>query len=152
MRGVLPVGLTAAGAAAVAAAGTAIGAGPAVSAPLAASFALVATNPALPSARPRTVLAGHVLAVVGGLVAVKLAAPGPLAVTIAAALALMLMLATRTLHPPAVACGCVLALQPSHHLPIAVLLLTAAVLLAAILTGCARFMARRTADARQASP
>ena len=101
----------------------------------AALVALVLANPSLPSARPVAVLAGYGTAAVGGLAAVAVAAPGPPAVAVAAGLSLALMLALKAVHPPALAGGCLLALQPADHgRTVLLLIATAAAMALAIET------------------
>ncbi|WP_051174104.1 HPP family protein [Amycolatopsis orientalis] len=139
MKHALPILLTAVGAGGVAAAGIGSGIGPAASAPLAASLALVLANPALPSARPAAVFGGHALAVLGGAITALLLAPGPVAVAVAAAAGLGAMLLFRVVHPPAVASGCLMVLQP---LPTGVFLLGAAAALAVAILLRTRFTAK----------
>ncbi|WP_052120674.1 HPP family protein, partial [Amycolatopsis sp. MJM2582] len=136
MRHASPILLTAAGAGGVAAAGMGSGVGPAASAPLAASLALVLANPALPSARPVAVFGGHALAVVAGVLAAFALPPGPVAVAVAAATGFGAMLLFRVVHPPAVASGCLMVLQPW---PTGVFLIGAAAALAVALLLYARF-------------
>lgn len=139
MKHALPILLTAVGAGGVAAAGIGSGIGPAASAPLAASLALVLANPALPSARPVAVFGGHALAVLGGAITALLSTPGPVAVAVAAAAGLGAMLLFRVVHPPAVASGCLMVLQP---LPTGVFLLGAAAALAVAILLRTRFAAK----------
>lgn len=54
-----------------------------------------------PFSQPRHILGGHVLTTVCGLLFLQLAGPGWLSLAAASACALMLMLATGTVHPPA---------------------------------------------------
>jgi CBS-domain-containing membrane protein len=134
------------GAGAVAVAGILLGAGPAPAAPLAATWALVAATPAVPAARPRAVLAGYALSTLAGLLAsaaLGLAAPpGPwwhaaVAIALGAGLAVALMAGFDALHPPAAAAGCVVALEPLLHWPVALVMVAggAAVAAAAAVRG-----------------
>jgi CBS domain-containing membrane protein len=116
------------GAGAVAVAGVLLGAGAGPAAPLAATLALVATTPAAPAARPRVVLAGYALSTLAGLLTTAvlgLAAPSDpwwraaLAIGLGAGLAVAFMARFDALHPPAAAAGCVVALQPLLHWPVA---------------------------------
>jgi len=136
VRHASPILLTAAGAGGVAAAGMGTGAGAAASAPLAASLALVLANPALPSARPVAVFGGHALAVLAGVVAAFVLLPGPVAIAVAAAAGFGAMLLFRVVHPPAVASGCLMVLQPW---PTGVFLIGAAAVLGVALLLRTRF-------------
>ncbi|RQN40139.1 HPP family protein [Paraburkholderia tropica] len=57
--------------------------------------------PASPFSQPRNIIGGHVLTSLTGLVCLHLFGPGYMPMAIAAASALMLMMLTRTVHPPA---------------------------------------------------
>ncbi|WP_322049514.1 HPP family protein [Paraburkholderia sp. J67] len=57
--------------------------------------------PASPFSQPRNILGGHVLTSLAGLVCLHLLGPGYVPMALAAACALMLMMLTRTVHPPA---------------------------------------------------
>jgi CBS-domain-containing membrane protein len=127
-------GAVAAGAGAVAVAGVLLGAGPGAAAPLAATLALVVATPAAPAARPRAVLGGYALSTLAGLLSTAVlgaAAPeatglwwrATAAVALGAGLAVALMVRLDALHPPAAAAGCVVALQPLLHWPVALLVL-----------------------------
>jgi CBS domain-containing membrane protein len=74
-----------------------------LAAPLGASAVLVFALPAGPLSQPWAVLAGNTLSAVVGVALVQAGAgwaPAPLLAALAAALAVLLMLATRCLHPP----------------------------------------------------
>ncbi|MFD5247785.1 HPP family protein [Amycolatopsis sp. NPDC058340] len=148
MRHTLPILLTAVGAGGVAAAGMGSGVGAAASAPFAASLALVLANPALPSARPVTVFGGHALAVVAGRLAAFVLPPGPVAIAVAAAAGFGAMLLFRVVHPPAVASGCLMVLQPWHT---GVVLIGAAAVLGVALSLRTRF-SRDTGGAAGSGP
>lgn len=66
-----------------------------------ATCALLFAFPDGPFSQPRNVIGGHCLASLVGLIGVHLLGPGWAALGITAACALMLMLATGTMHPPA---------------------------------------------------
>lgn len=66
----------------------------------ATSIVLVLAVPEAEFARPRSVVAGHLLCAACGVLATYLP-PGPWQVPAAFAAAVLLMLATRTMHPPA---------------------------------------------------
>lgn len=68
--------------------------------PFATSIVLVLAVPEAEFARPRNVVAGHLLCAACGVLATYLP-PGPWQVPAAFAASVLLMLATRTMHPPA---------------------------------------------------
>ncbi|CAG9216780.1 conserved membrane hypothetical protein [Paraburkholderia sabiae] len=57
--------------------------------------------PASPFSQPRNIVGGHVLTTLTGLLCLHLFGPGYVPMAAAAACALMLMMITRTVHPPA---------------------------------------------------
>ncbi|WP_321846339.1 HPP family protein [Paraburkholderia bannensis] len=57
--------------------------------------------PSSPFSQPRNIIGGHVLTSLTGLICLHLFGPGYLGMAIAASAALMLMMLTRTVHPPA---------------------------------------------------
>lgn len=57
--------------------------------------------PSSPFSQPRNIIGGHVLTSLTGLLCLHLFGPGYVAMAVAAATALMLMMLTRTVHPPA---------------------------------------------------
>ncbi|WP_321788522.1 HPP family protein [Paraburkholderia sp. J94] len=57
--------------------------------------------PSSPFSQPRNIIGGHVLTSLTGLLCLHLFGPGTMPMAIAAACALMLMMLTRTVHPPA---------------------------------------------------
>ncbi|WP_321817518.1 MULTISPECIES: HPP family protein [unclassified Paraburkholderia] len=57
--------------------------------------------PASPFSQPRNIIGGHVLTSLTGLLCLHLFGPGYMPMACAAACALMLMMLTRTVHPPA---------------------------------------------------
>jgi CBS-domain-containing membrane protein len=62
---------------------------------------LVFVLPGSPLAQPRNVIGGHLVSTVMGLLAMALLGHGPLAMGAGVAAAIMGMMLTRTLHPPA---------------------------------------------------
>jgi CBS-domain-containing membrane protein len=122
---------TAFGAGIVAVAGAELANAPAVAAPLAASIALILGTPAAPAARAGAVLGGYLSAVISGIAVAAMTIPPVAAVTTAAALGTALMMASKRLHPPAVAGACVIALQPIGHWQEGLIVLCAACALAA---------------------
>jgi CBS domain-containing membrane protein len=141
-------GAVAVGAGVVAVAGTLLGAGPGPAAPLAATLALVVATPAAPAARPRSVLAGYALSTLGGLLAGAVtgaAIPSPgwgpaVAIALGAGLAVAFMARFDVMHPPAAAAGCVVALHPVLHWPVALVVLAGG----AAVAGAAAVRARRS--------
>jgi hypothetical protein len=124
----LTAGLAAAGVAGFQAAALS----PATVAPLAASVALVAAAPVLPSARSSAVSVGYLIAVGSGLLA-GLVLTDTFAIPVAAGIAVGLMLITDQMHPPAVAAGCLIASLDTRSLAVAAVTLLGAGLIAA---GC----------------
>ncbi|PVX70855.1 HPP family protein [Paraburkholderia unamae] len=57
--------------------------------------------PSSPFSQPRNIIGGHVLTSLAGLLCLHLFGPGYVPMAVAAACALMLMMLTRTVHPPA---------------------------------------------------
>jgi CBS-domain-containing membrane protein len=74
---------------------------PLLMAPLGASCFLLFGAPDAPFAQPRNVIFGHLLSSLVGLLFAKYIGVGPLELGIAVGVAIALMLATRTSHPPA---------------------------------------------------
>lgn len=66
-----------------------------------ASCVLVFGFPAAPFSQPRNVIAGHLLSSAVGLLALNFLGETWWSVALAVAVAIMLMMATRTVHPPA---------------------------------------------------
>lgn len=69
--------------------------------PFVTSIVLVFAIPEAPAARPRAVIGGHLLSTVAGLVCLTLLGQGEASSVVAVGTATLLMLVTRTLHPPA---------------------------------------------------
>jgi CBS-domain-containing membrane protein len=82
-------------------------------APFASTAAIKYAAPDSHMAQPRSVLGGHFIGVLAGILAGVLLGSVIVGPAIAAAAAMLLMLATRTLHPPAIGVA-VIACQ--HHL------------------------------------
>jgi CBS-domain-containing membrane protein len=66
-----------------------------------ASCVLIFGYPDVPFSQPRNIVAGHVLSTAVGLVFLQTLGPAPWALALAAGTAIALMMATRTVHPPA---------------------------------------------------
>jgi len=69
--------------------------------PFATSIVLVMGSPEAKPAQPRALAGGHLLSAAVGLVIVKLVGPQPWAAALAVGLAMIVMHATDTFHPPA---------------------------------------------------
>lgn len=78
-------------------------------APFAASSMLAIAAPDLPFSQPRAVIGGNVFAALSGIAAFAVLGEGALTLVVAAALAMGIMLATRTAHAPAAATAIVAA-------------------------------------------
>jgi CBS-domain-containing membrane protein len=69
--------------------------------PFATSIVLVTGSPEVAPARPRALVGGHVLSAVIGEIALMLGGSQPLIAALAVGVAILLMLATDSFHPPA---------------------------------------------------
>jgi CBS-domain-containing membrane protein len=69
--------------------------------PFGASMVLVMSAHESPLAHPRNILFGHMLSALSGVFVVFILEPSPLSVGLAVGLAIFLMMATKTVHPPA---------------------------------------------------
>ncbi|ETR78507.1 HPP family protein [Afipia sp. P52-10] len=69
--------------------------------PFATSIVLVICQPEARPARPRALIGGHLLSALVGLLVLGLTGPGSVAAAAAVALAVLAMILTDTLHPPA---------------------------------------------------
>ncbi len=69
--------------------------------PFATSIVLVLAMPEAMAAQPRALVGGHLVATLAGLAVVKLAGPHAWAAAAAVGLAILLMVLSDTLHPPA---------------------------------------------------
>lgn len=69
--------------------------------PFATSIVLVISQPDAVPAQPRALIGGHLVSALVGVLVLALAGPGPLAAAIAVGLAVLAMMLTETLHPPA---------------------------------------------------
>lgn len=74
---------------------------PLIMAPFGASAVILFAIPTLPAAQPRNVIGGHLVAAVVGLIALELFGNTWWAMALGVGTAIALMLATRTVHPPA---------------------------------------------------
>jgi CBS-domain-containing membrane protein len=69
--------------------------------PFATSIVLVISQPNAVPAQPRALIGGHLISALVGLLVLALAGPGPVAAAIGVGLAVLAMMLTETLHPPA---------------------------------------------------
>lgn len=69
--------------------------------PFATSIVLVISQPDAKPAQPRALIGGHLVSAVAGLLISALAGPSTVAAAIAVGLAVLAMVLTDTLHPPA---------------------------------------------------
>jgi CBS-domain-containing membrane protein len=69
--------------------------------PFATSIVLVISQPNARPAQPRALIGGHLISALVGLLVLALAGPGPVGAAIAVGLAVLAMVLTDTLHPPA---------------------------------------------------
>lgn len=83
-------------------------------APFASTAAIKYAAPDSQMAQPRSVLGGHLIGVITGLLVSFVVGVAILGPAIAAAVAMLLMVATRTLHPPAVGLAIVACQHPEH--------------------------------------
>lgn len=74
---------------------------PMVRVPFVTSIVLAMALPDSEPAQPRAIIGGHLLSCLGGFIALYAVGPGETSSAIAVGLATLLMIATRTLHPPA---------------------------------------------------
>lgn len=69
--------------------------------PFATSIVLVTGSPEAAPARPRALIGGHVLSALVGEIALMLGGPQPWVAALAVGIAILVMLATDSFHPPA---------------------------------------------------
>jgi CBS-domain-containing membrane protein len=69
--------------------------------PFATSIVLVISQPGAVPAQPRALIGGHLISALVGLLVLALTGPGPLAAALAVGIAVLAMVLTGTLHPPA---------------------------------------------------
>ena len=69
--------------------------------PFATSIVLVISQPNAVPAQPRALIGGHLMSALVGLLVLAVAGPGPVAAAFAVGLAVLAMMLTDTLHPPA---------------------------------------------------
>lgn len=74
---------------------------PLASIPFATSIVLVLGSPDVTPAQPRALIGGHLLSALVGLLVLQVTGPQPWAAATAVGLAIVVMHATRTFHPPA---------------------------------------------------
>jgi CBS-domain-containing membrane protein len=82
-------------------ASSALAAYPLVTIPFATSIVLVISQPDALPARPRALVGGHLVSALVGLLVLTVTGPGPIAAAVAVGLAVLAMILTDTLHPPA---------------------------------------------------
>ncbi len=82
-------------------ASSALAAYPLVTIPFATSIVLVISQPDALPARPRALIGGHLVSALVGLLVLTVTGPGPIAAAVAVGLAVLAMILTDTLHPPA---------------------------------------------------
>jgi CBS-domain-containing membrane protein len=80
---------------------SALAAYPMAAIPFATSIVLVISQPNARPAQPRALIGGHLISALVGLLVLALAGPGPVGAAIAVGLAVLAMVLTDTLHPPA---------------------------------------------------
>lgn len=111
--------------------------------PFATSIVLVISQPNALPAQPRALVGGHLVSAFVGLLVLAVTGPGPVAAAIAVGLAVLAMMLTDTLHPPA---GINPLLVVSGNLPwtfLIVPVLVGALMLAAFALVWHRFVLRR---------
>lgn len=69
--------------------------------PFATSIVLVISQPDATPAQPRALIGGHLVSALVGLLVLAMTGPGPIAAAVAVGLAVLAMMLTDTLHPPA---------------------------------------------------
>jgi CBS-domain-containing membrane protein len=74
---------------------------PLASIPFATSIVLVMGSPETEAAQPRTLIGGHIVSALVGILAVKVLGPAPWSAALAVGLAIVAMHLTGTFHPPA---------------------------------------------------
>lgn len=80
---------------------SALAAYPMAAIPFATSIVLVISQPQARPAQPRALIGGHLLSALVGLLVLAATGPSPVAAALAVGLAVLTMLLTNTLHPPA---------------------------------------------------
>jgi CBS-domain-containing membrane protein len=80
---------------------SALAAYPMAAIPFATSIVLVISQPDVAPAQPRALIGGHLLSALVGLLVLAVTGPGPVAAAVAVGLAVLAMVLTDTLHPPA---------------------------------------------------
>jgi CBS-domain-containing membrane protein len=103
-KGALPAVLCGAGCAIaiyVMESSSALAAYPMAAIPFATSIVLVISQPEARPAQPRALIGGHLVSALVGLLVLAVAGPGSAAAALAVGLAVLAMMLTDTLHPPA---------------------------------------------------
>lgn len=80
---------------------SALAAYPMAAIPFATSIVLVISQPAAIPAQPRALIGGHLISALIGMFVLALTGPGAVAAAVAVGLAVLVMMLTDTLHPPA---------------------------------------------------
>jgi CBS-domain-containing membrane protein len=80
---------------------SALAAYPMAAIPFATSIVLVMSQPGAAPAQPRALIGGHLVSALVGLIVLAVTGPGPVAAAVAVGLAVLAMVLTDTLHPPA---------------------------------------------------
>ncbi|MFI9050207.1 HPP family protein [Streptomyces sp. NPDC053427] len=111
--------------------------------PLAATAALVHSAPTLPLAQPRSVIGGHLLSALTGLLVQAGLGHSPWAAALAGGLALGVMMITRTPHSPAAATAVIIVLQSPPPVRFLTLLCLATVMV--VVSGVVATRTKRTA-------
>jgi len=117
---------------------------PLLIAPFGASCVLVFALPNSPLAQPRNVVGGHLIAAAAGLLALLALGATPLGYALGVAMAILGMVLTKTVHPPAGANPIVVLLAGASWTFLAVPVLAGTVLIVLIGLIYHRFLSRRT--------
>lgn len=123
---------------------SALAAYPLAAIPFATSIVLVISQPNAPPAQPRALIGGHLISALTGLLVLAVTGPGTVPAAVAVGLAVLAMVLTDTLHPPA---GINPLLVVSANLPWSFLLapvLVGALMLAAFAFAWHRFVLRNS--------
>ncbi len=149
--GLLPAALCGAGCALaiyIMESSSALTAYPMAAIPFATSIVLVISQPDAVPAQPRALIGGHLVSALVGVLVLALSGPGPAAAAMAVGLAVLAMMLTDTLHPPA---GINPLLVVAGNLPwsfIVAPVLVGALMLAAFALVWHRFVLRNSWPAR----
>jgi CBS-domain-containing membrane protein len=116
---------------------------PAFAMSFASSSILLATQPDTPAAQPRSLVGGHLIAALCGYGFATFAGPQPWSAALAIGLAAMLMLLTRTLHPPGAVSGYLMFNAHQHPEWIVFPVLTTSLMLAVLSALVRRYIPAR---------